>query len=83
VSCRAGEVGVQQVTCLALVTGHQVAVPVEGCDLHAQRLRVHAGGDHERRERVPTLVEADRLEARGAQAAFARLRMFDGVKGCA
>src|SRR5215211_1161420 len=31
--------------------------------VRAQSLRVHARGDHERGERVPTLVEADRLEA--------------------
>ena len=67
-AARAREERVEQPGRLALVARHQVAVAVER-DHHArvthvgaQRLRVDARRDHQRRERVPALVERDRLE---------------------
>ena len=63
-----GEVCVQQRCCLFLVAGHQVAVAVERdadvgvAEVRAERLGVDTRGDHQRRERVPALVEDDRIE---------------------
>src|SRR5688572_3187168 len=54
---------------LGLVAGHEVSVAVERdryagvAHVDAERLGVHAGGDHERGEGVAALVETDRREA--------------------
>jgi hypothetical protein len=67
---RTPQVGVQKASRFLLVTGHQVPIQIEG-DRHArvthvraQRLRVDARGDHERREGVPALVQRDRTQSR-------------------
>src|SRR5439155_19603864 len=62
------QVGVEQAGRLGLIARHEVPVEVERRrdarvpHVDAQRLGVDAGGDQERSERMPTLVQTDRPE---------------------
>ena len=68
-SVGSGEVCVDQGSGLGLRAGHELAIEVVGrldrrvAHVRRDRLRVDAGGDEDRRERVAGLVEADGLQA--------------------
>jgi hypothetical protein len=68
VGSRSGEIVIEERGRLALVAGHEMPVAVVR-DRHArvahlrrEGLRVHISGDHQRGERVATLVERNRLQ---------------------
>ena len=77
-------VAVQQPANLVLAALHQVAVPVERdadgrvAEHDAERLRVGARGDEERRTGVAALMHGDRLEARITDARTKIVRHLPG-----